>query len=109
MISFICSGCGGFGHTPEVSLDSGTTLTCDGCGAPTVVELFSPAGYKKRHDIELQKDALCAELRYQRELWGLALPELTSGGMVAFGEVHKPITSINRALDGCAEKPEGEE
>lgn len=52
MLSFICSACGGFGHTPEDSLDSGTTLTCDGCGAKTIVELFSPDGYKKRHEME---------------------------------------------------------
>lgn len=54
MISFICSECGGFGLASEESLDSGTQLTCDGCGKPTVVELFTPSGYKKRHDMELQ-------------------------------------------------------
>ena len=68
MISFICSGCGGFGHTPEDSLDSGTALTCDGCGAQTIVELFSPAGYKKRNDMEAQNPSLNGFLQDLRGL-----------------------------------------
>ena len=53
-MKYICAHCGTFAAVPEdvEMLDSGTTLICDSCGEPTVVDLGTPA-----YRVKLFKDA----------------------------------------------------
>jgi len=51
---FICAHCGNPSYSGEDSIDNGTSLTCDECDKRTVVELFTPEAYVKRHE-QIQK------------------------------------------------------
>lgn len=45
---YICAHCGDFAGDDSVEmLDGGTTLVCDNCGKPTIVDLETPANRKK--------------------------------------------------------------
>ena len=63
--AYICAACGGFGHVVLDSLDSGTTLTCEGCGGKTVVDLDTPEQRAGRYDE-------AARLRDERDRYRLA-------------------------------------
>ena len=51
---FICAHCKNTSHSGEDTIDNGTSLTCNKCGKKTVVELFTPEAYVKRHE-QIQK------------------------------------------------------
>lgn len=48
-MSYICSECGEFAYGPEgcLSIDSGTTFTCEKCGKKTVVDLWKTGERKE--------------------------------------------------------------
>jgi hypothetical protein len=58
-ISFICAECGDFAYGPKacLSLDSGTTFTCEKCGKKTVVDLWKTCErkefYTQREDLAM--------------------------------------------------------
>lgn len=50
-IAYICAKCGGFAYGLKdcLSIDTGTTFTCEECGGKTVVSLWTTEEYRQSH------------------------------------------------------------